>query len=258
MPSDSVLTPRRRDVLLGLLALSLLSMPIVVGSLGLDEMVHTYERAEVSTDQGNVWLDGHSNIRTDAISDEIACSDGTAPYADNIRMCAFERYLAESDEDDRFDAGFKTGNPDWMSPAWGTPAYQYVWVNGTIYETTFAFGDEDDGGYHPVYLELEETDPEAALEDVSLDLEADRDEIPSAVVEAIEDGETQTHGEVDVPETTIRTDDGTYYRVGGTAQMRPSNFREIVTWLGRYAAPLAGLLLAGLLSRQIDVTYVGD
>lgn len=241
MPSVlASLSPLQRDVLIGIVAVGLVTGPFWIGVFGFGDEIHTYERAEVATDGENVVYEERSSpFGPVPISDDIACS---ADWV-QIRTCTFEAQIVENEP---VLTQIRTENPEHTTLPF--EEYEYVRVDDTLYETVYTDGD-DEGR---VYLDLERVDPEAALEHVSI--AAERRTVPEAVREAAETGEVETRTEIDVPQTPIKTDDGRYYRVYRDGSMQPSWVENALVTLVRFGGPIAGLALFYHLSRR--VTYV--
>jgi len=107
-----------------------------------------------------------------------------------------------------------------------------------------------------VDLSLTSVDPEDVLYWVSLGV--DSDQVPPAVAETAQDGHTTTQEHVDVPETPVRLDDGTYYRVYQERGVDdPSTAENALSSSLTYIAPLLGLYLIVRLLDRIEVSYVG-
>lgn len=84
MPSVTLLTPLRRDVVLAIVAVCLLFTPMWVSVTGIADRTHTYERVEVvGTDDGTLAYASGSAPPFTAISEEVACSRGL----ESIRAC---------------------------------------------------------------------------------------------------------------------------------------------------------------------------
>lgn len=238
--------PVHRDLFLGAVALALVIAPLWIPALGLDTPVHTYERAEVVIDGGGFeYADYPQTSELVPISDDVACS--AEVFIGQVRTCSFERYLAENEP-------ISTGISGDGGPYVLSERYDYVLLNGTTYEATYTERETEDGRttYH---LDNERAAPEAVLRDVAIDV--DRDHLPDAVREAARSGEGRSRGAVEVPQTPIRVDDGTYYRVyeAGTDQT-PRNV--VPGTAARVVASIAGLALGYRVSRRIEVTHASD
>ena len=247
MPSKSepaTLSLLYRDLLIAAVAVGLVATPLWIGAFGFGDPIYTYERSEVaSVGENVVYKDKPSSpYGPVAISDEIACSAAWI----QIRTCAFEAYLLENDP---VETGFRSSDPENFSPPFG--GYRYVSIDGTIYEA--AYTGADDG--RTIYLDLEPADPDEALERVSIP--ADRPDVPEAVREAAETGKAETRSELDVPQTPIATDDGSYYRVYQAGLAQPSSTDEQIESLARIGGPIAGLLLF-FYHLSVRYTYVED
>lgn len=242
MSADSTgLRPLHRDLFLGIVAVGLVTAPFWIGVFGFGDPIYTYERAGVATDGETVAYEDEpsSPFGPVPISDEIACS---ADWI-QVRTCAFEAQLVENET---VPTHIRTGNPEHTSLPF--EEYEYVRVDETLYEAAYTDGDEDGR----VYLDLERTDPDAALEDVSI--AADRSTVPEAVRKAAETGETVTRTEISVPQTPVETADGRYYRVYRAGSTHPSWLENALVALARFGGPIAGAALFYHLSQR--VTYV--
>lgn len=247
MSAGSIVTPRRRDALFLFVAFSLLTAPLWTGAFDLGEPVYTYERFEVvASDDGIEYDDAGVGVW---ISEDIAC----LPYSDHRenRLCAYESYLAENETTIR--AGHSTGPGD---PVIRSSAYRYVALADGMYEPTLNGSEsaEEETGFYPFYLELEETTPEAVLEDVSL--ASTGPGVPPTIGEAAESGIAQTRSEVEIPRNPIETEDGSYYRIYRTEIADPPLADALSDRFARFVAPFVGLWLLYRVSRRVRVTYV--
>ena len=244
----------RRDCLVGLLAIGLLTAPLWGATLHIGEPTYTYDRIEVTTtDTGIEYVNPDDVPSRTPISDSIEC----AGWSGDVRACAFEEHLLEGGV---ISTGVYATNPnttDIPSPLLAD-YYRYVQVDGEIYEPSYTANtsvQRDDGMYR-VDLSLESAEPEDVLYWVSLGVDSDR--VPPAVAEAAQDGHTTTRENVDVPETPIRLDDGTYYRVYQERGVdEPPTAENTLSSSLTYVAPLLGLYLIVRLLDRIEVSYVG-
>jgi len=245
-------SPLARDLLVGLLAVGLVAGPVWTAAIGLGGPTYTYDRAEVvTTDEGIGYVDSEDVPRRTPISDDVTC----AGWGGDLRACNFERHLLDEGS---IPTGVYATNPDY-TPAfsmYSADYYEYVQLDGTLYEPTYVTNESarrDDGLYR-VDVTLERAEPADVLERESLDV--DRDGLPSVVVGTARNGETTARHEVDVPDTPIRLDDGTYYRVyRERATDDPSWAETLVTWVLTYVGPLYGLSLLVRLAGRVEVTY---
>ena len=247
-------SPLARDVLVGLLAVGLVAGPVWTAAIGLGGPTYTYDRAEVVTTDEGIEYAGESDLPPGTpMSDDIEC----AGWGGDLRACSFEHHLLDEES---LPTGVYATNPDYTPTfsIYSADYYDYVQLDGTLYEPTFDTNESarrDDGLYR-VDMTLERADPAEALDRESLDV--DRDGLASVVVEAARNGETTSRREVDAPDTPIRLDDGTYYRVyRERATDDPSWTETFVTWVLTYVGPLYGLALLVRLSRRVEVTYHG-
>lgn len=246
MPSVSTsLSPLQRDLVVGAVAVVLVATPFWIGSFGLDEPVTTYERAAITTDDETLEYEERavSPFGPVPISEDIACSAGTI---DEIRTCSLEAQLTGNDT---VSTDIRTSS-DTFSPF--SEEYQYVRVDGAVYEAIYPTGDGPNSTTNSVAIGLEQADPDAVLEDISI--AADRSDIPDVVREAVESGEAETRGSVDLPQSPIETDDGEYYRVYQVGLKQPSQTDETIESLARFGGPIVGLLILYSLSHRL--TYV--
>lgn len=253
MPADGRFTALHRDVLLAALALVLLTAPLWVPATGIGSPTYTYERAEVVVDDaGGITYANDTGVPLRAdVSDDIACSN---PWA--VRPCGFERYLASNDV--AIPSGIYTSNPGDRQSVPIEP-YRYAQVNGTVYETVYTANRSvrNDEGMYRLDLALEPTDPDEALRSVSLRASAEHEDVPAEAVAAARDGEAISHREVEVPETPLRLDDGSYYRVYAAGSNDPSRLGQFVRTVLTTVGPLFGLVLAYLVSRRFEITHAG-
>lgn len=255
MPSASPLTPVRRDALLALLALVLLAAPLWAPSLHLGDPTYRYERVEVVVNDTSIEYANETAVPYETpISDDVACSSGW-----EVRACAFERLLVEnrtlptkvySSNPNDDETGRRSSFED---------RYHYVLLNDTVYRVTYVTNSSaprSDGMYR-VDMSLEPASPERVLQRTSMRVESD--DVPPVVAEAARNGEAHARHEVEVPETPIRLEDGTYYRVYRIRWSDdPPPIARALDFFLTYFAPLVGLFLFARLSENVEVTYVGD
>lgn len=245
-------SPLARDLLVGLLAVGLVAGPVWTAAVGLGGPTYTYDRAEVVTTDEGIEYAGEPDVPPGTpISDDVEC----AGWGGDLRACSFERHLLD---DGSIPTGVYFSNPD-HTPTfsmYSADYYEFVQLDGTLYEPEFVTNESaprSDGLYR-VDMTLERAAPAEVLERESLD--ANRDGLPSVAVEAARNGETTARHEVDVPDTPIRLDDGTYYRVyRERATEDPSWAERFVTWVLTYVGPLYGLSLLVRLAGRVEVTY---
>ncbi|WP_135830426.1 hypothetical protein [Halorussus halobius] len=248
-------SPLARDVLVGLLAVGLVAGPLWTAAIGLGGPTYTYDRAEVVTTDEGIEYAGEADLPPGTpLSEDIEC----AGWGGDLRACSFERHLLD---EGWIPTGVYFSNPD-HTPTFSTYSadyYEYVQLDGTLYEPTHVTNESaprGDGLYR-VDARLERADPAEALERESLDV--NRDDLASVTVETARNGETTSRREVDVPDTPIRLDDGSYYRVyRERVTDDPSWIETFVTWVLTYVGPLYGLSLLVRLAGRVEVTYHGD
>lgn len=250
MDVQATVSPRIRGLLHGVLVCVLLTGPLWVGALHIGEPASQYERSGViATDNGIEYVDDPAP--TGRLSSDIACTEGGRDF----RPCTFESNLR--------DAGFApsgayTGHPN-RSPTVGGffgPGYEFVQLDDGLYDPTYETNESArraDGMYR-IDLALEPVDPDAALERVSIDADADR--LSPIVAETARSGPTTTHRDVDVPETPIALDDGTYYRVHPSGEVDDLTSAERVpAFLFTYVAPAIGLVSFVQFARRLGISY---
>ena len=250
-----------RTLLLALLVLALLAGPLWVEVLHLNDPTYRYERAEVTVVTGTIEYASEIDDPAVAISDDILCTDPVS-----TRACALERTLVDggSVPADVYHRG--PGTPDVFEED-----YEYVATRGGIYRPTAVTnrsqayvienggarrvenGTAGEDAFYRVELTLERADAPAALEDVSVPI----DSVGPVTREAATSGSATTHRDIDIPETPVRLEDGTYYRVYLNEKRGPPATVGTAVFLLRFGAPLAGLVLAWRVWDRFEVRYVG-
>lgn len=249
MSDGRLLSPRRRDVLLAVVAIALLTGPLWASTLHLGDRTYHYTRTEVVVDGTNVEYASEARVsRHVRISRDLGCQNGL-----EVRVCAFEELLLENQT---ISSGAHTNSPDYTSSEILVERYEYALVDETVYESVYVANESARGedGLYRIDLALERASPERALADVSLPV--DSEEVPPAVASAARTGDGYAHREVDVPETPIRLEDDSYYRVYREGWTEPAS--SLADSLLTYVVPLAGIALLVRLSRRVRVTHVGD
>ena len=249
MAEIGLLTPRRRDTLLVVLAVGLLLGPIWIPVFDLGEPTYRYERVRITVggETGLAYANNTSHqVTTTPISDDIGCS-----VPDEIRICTLEQYAANN----TVFAGF-TSNPSYTPRSLGTERYRYVLLNGTAYATSYVPNRsvQTDQGLYRLELGLEAESLDDVLQEVSLNTTSQRTEIPPVIYQAATDGHGESHRRVEGLQTPIRVANGTYYRVyfaGGTEASPVGQFLGDVLPVG---APVVGLLALYVLSRRFEVS----
>ncbi len=125
MPSNRRLTPARRDLVLIVVALGLLTAPVWVTQLPVGGPVYQYERAEVTTNGTAIEYATMTDSISGPISDEIACSDSL-----EARPCALERVVLDNTT---VPTGIYASNPGDTRPPIDE-RYRYVRIDGAVYE----------------------------------------------------------------------------------------------------------------------------
>ena len=253
------LSPRRRDLVLALVGLALVTAPFWIGQFDLDDPRYTYERTAVTTDNGTIEYAnaGDSAAVSGPISEDIGCLRGFD--LGEIRYCTIEGSIA-TNETTVTIAYTSDSEPDSLHRTMGSGSYRYLAVNGGIYVQTVrvdrSAGGNESAARYPVYLDLERADPEAALEDVSI--ERSSADVSPTVARAAETGSETTRSEIEVPQQPIRLEDGSYYRVYLEETTEPTSTETLLSLLARFVAPISGLVLFANVFRRVRVTYVGD
>lgn len=236
--------PSGRTLLLALLAVGLLAGPLWVEALHLDDRVYRYERAEVSVQDGTIeYASADPGV---AISDHVLCTGVI-----DTRACYLEQSLIgnRTVPTSRYTSGSAFGpDSDYRYVAGPEGVYEvdvrlnrsqgYVVENGSVRAV-----DEEsvpaDRVLYRVELDLREVDAQRILDRVS----ADVDRVETPVREAARSGSVRTYRPVDVPETPVKLENGTAYRVYLAAQHDPPETTRTGVLLLRYLAPVAGILL---------------
>ncbi|ELY90574.1 hypothetical protein C483_10956 [Natrialba hulunbeirensis JCM 10989] len=253
LPDPGGDSPFYRDLAVSLLALCLLTSPFLVATFHIGEPAHEFDRAAVTTNDSTIeYADRDDVPALTPISEDIDC----AGWAGDLRACALEEQVLDGQA---VPAGMWTEGVGHTPPARPYLAgyYQYVQLDRQVYEPTYETNaSEQRNGMHRVELSLEPTNPDDALQRISVDV---TDEVlHPTVAEAAREGATTTRAAVDIPETPIELEDGTRYRVYESQQVddSPWDSSSLASAL-RYIAPLLGIALLVSLSRRIEVSYVG-
>ncbi len=250
--SSKIITPFRRDVLLAVIALLLLLSPVWVAVSDISATKHTYERAEVVVDEEDgITYVGDPQLYDTHISKDIGCS-----VPQDTRTCAFERHLLSNTT---VPTEVYTNNPAAPFDV-GISRYQYVQINGSIYEPAYVGNRsaQRDDGFYRIDLELESASATDALRRVSIDVSDGSEDVPPVVVEAAREGIATADRAVEVPQTPLRIDDDTYYRVYAAGQTDPTPTSSFLGTVLPIVGPIVGLYIAYRLSRRIDIRYVGE
>lgn len=251
MPLPEVGPRLRRDILLGLLALTLLTAPLWVGVLGMGETEYTYERAEVTaTDTGLEYVEPDEVPPDLPISDAVECTG----WDYDIRICTLEAKVLE----EPIETEVYTSNPNLTPAAPVTQGdnYQYIQMDDGIYEPSLDSNSstQRSDGMYPVKLDLNPVAAADALEQVSLD----PDNAPSVVAETAQAGTTTTTESVDVTETPLIVEDKTYYRVYQDGRNTASTADENLAYLLTYLGPLVGLFIVLNIGKRVQISYTNE
>lgn len=244
--------PLHRDLALGLIALGLLAAPLWIGLLPVGNSIYEYDRAQVTTtDDGIEYVDRPDVPPETPISDAIECPR----WNGDVRACAFEVYLLE--EADSVPTGIHGSSTSITSVF--ESHYRYVQIDGAVYETSYVTNESaspnNESG--PIEAVLEPADPDAVLSRESIAVDDDR--LAPVVAETVRNGPTTARADVDLPQSPIALEDGTYYRVHrvrGPIQLRL--VERVLVFALTYVAPVGGLLVLARLSRRVEISYVGD
>lgn len=253
MPSNSVVTPARRDTLTAMVALLLVAGPFWAAQFHLGQPAYQYERVEVTTgDESAITeADESPSLVSAPVSESIACIGNWEP----IRRCAFESHVADGAT---IGSGWHTSNAGLVDGAMPRERYQYVVVGEQVYETTYVANKSvrNDRGMYRIDVALEPASARAALDDAAID--AQDDVVPAPVREAARTGSATASRDAQVPPELIQVDDGRYYRVYQTGTTDPWIGEVVLGGLLTGIAPLAGLLWLVSFSRRIEVQYIGS
>jgi len=239
-----VLTPLRRDGILLLLALALLSLPALtsLGVIGTED--NQYERAQVVATDGTVaYADASDVPEGTPISTDLICA-GTQVE----RACALEELLGNETRSLSVESSAENLEDD---PRIAPRPYRFVQLDDGVYRALY---DRDENG--TVGVSLTETTASTALQAISVgsdesnSLNPDRVDVPDTVVEAAEDGQASSRTDVDVPPYPVRVGDEYYrvYRVSEGSEGTDSPF-SLLLFFG------AGLGLVVLLSLLRNVRF---
>lgn len=244
-------SPLLRDVLLRLLVLGLLTAPLWVTVVDIDEPRYTYDRTEVVVNDTRIeYADRGIPQSNEPLSDDIKCT------AVDPRTCALERRLADGGSaPSRIYIGSTGARPPLEAD------YRYVQVEGAVYRAAAEVNTSAQrvNGLYRVDATLEPADADLVLSEVSIE----PDYVPSVVAKTARGGPTTSKNEVDIPETPIELDDGTYYRV----YLQPGlneppavekRLSDLLTPFLTFVAPFVGMYILIRLPRQFEISYVGD
>lgn len=246
-----LISPRRRDLVLVLVAVALLTGPFLGTLLHLGEPTYQYGRTEITVDDTSIeYTDAEAVPRHVRISEAIGCLNGQ-----EARICAFEELLLQNQT---IPTDAATNNPSYNPSGFSAERYRYVLVNETVYRSVYVPNEsvQQDNGMYRLDLGLQRIPPDQALQSVSLHVNADS--VPSPVAEAARSGESSSQQELEVPKTPIQLENGTYYRVYLEMRNDVSQPARVTAFLLTYGAPVVGLCVVGWLTRQVRVTYTGD
>lgn len=94
-----------------------------------------------------------------------------------------------------------------------------------------------------------------ALRDVSVNVTTERDELPRPVYRAAVHGRSTSHRRIDVPQTLIRIENGTYYRVYRADRTAASSVEQLLVTYLPVGGPVVGLLMLFVLSERFEVSH---
>lgn len=233
----------RRDALLTVLAVGLLLAPTGVSALHLTETRYHYKRVRVTTNRSHGidyanWSAANTlTTGVPVLSRSIACSDGTRG-----RDCAFERYLEKGHT---IPVGWATNPNMSLRGSVPNPYYRYAIINGTAYATRMRINDsiQNKKGEYRIDLALREEPVSRVLRAVSLNASQQRNSIPPVVYRAAKTGSATSYQSVDLPQTPIRTSNGSYYRVFLASRHSPAPLLPVYHALLTYGLPLLGIAI---------------
>lgn len=246
-------SPLQRDILLGLLAAGLLTAPLWIGLVGISGPTYTYDRAEVTVNETGIeYVNSEEVPFYTPISDSVEC----AGWVGDLRACSFERYLLQEDS---LPTEIYQSNPNMTLSfsAYEANYYRYVQIDNKVYEPSLEVNTsaEREGSLYRVDMVLDSADPAEVLQRVSLDV----DEVDSVTAETAQEGVTTSTNDVAVPETPVKIDDGTYYRVYQERGFEePSTAASGIHTLFTYGGPVIGLVIVASLSRRVEINYNGN
>lgn len=247
MPS---IPPRYRDALLVLVAVVLLAAPLWVPAFHLGDTAYRYESVRIETSGTEMAFATDPGEPDVGISERIACAEGMWS-----RSCAFERYVAENNT---VPTQVYTGNPDYLHTDANFERYDYVYLNGTVYEAIYPANQSvTREGAARLELGLQPVAAADALQRVSVPVQ----EVPPPIREAARTGVAYGHERV-APPTPVELDDGTYRRVYLTNVTAPPAYEGGTETLLTVGGPVVGLGLLGWLRTRYEVSLrvrrVGD
>jgi len=250
----SLLTPARRDVLIVVAGLLLLMGPLWAAMLAPPLADHRYDRERVVAENGTIRFAGEYPGRAMPLSEDLACAnrDYFEGYPD--RGCFVERYLARNNT---IRTNVTYDEVDWQG---FYDRYEYALVNGSVYEPAYDKRQLDrprPDSLARFFLTVRPVRASNALANISVAAE----DVPDPVARAARTGEATTVDAVTVPETPIRLENGSYYRVAESRfREDPARSTPVVIGLNllRYLAPLVGLFLPVRAVRQFDLVHASE
>lgn len=143
-----------------------------------------------------------------------------------------------------------TGNPDYLHTDANFERYDYVYLNGTVYEAVYPANQSvTREGAARLELGLQPVAAADALQRVSVPVQ----EVPPPIREAARTGVAYGHERV-APPTPVELDDGTYRRVYLTNVTAPPGYEGGTERLLTVGGPVVGLGLLGWLRTRYEVS----
>jgi hypothetical protein len=234
-------------VLIGVVALMLVSGPLWSSLFHVGERSYQYESNEliVDNESGFAYVNESVPVTNHLLSEHLGCDPFQAS-----RICALERAILNS----TVPMKVYTNNPDWEQPSLGVERYHYVLIDGQTYEIGYVPNQSvTKNGLYRLDLALYPISREDVLQSISLDAA----HVSPAVRAAAESGTHSTHTRVDAPNTPIQLADGTHHRVQYDGYTQPTNAEQLLELLLEFVAPFIGVVLFARLVSHFEVTYVG-
>lgn len=243
----AVLTPLRRDILVLILSLALISLPVFTSLGFIGTADNQYERTEVVTVDGELrYADPGAVPDGVPISEDITCA-GTQVE----RACAVESLVGNQTLSLDIQSDVENLEDD---PRIAPRQYRFVQLDDGIYRALYMKDDTN-----TVHAVLRSSSPEVARQAVSIpvdpaeeSLNPDRVSVPDTVAEAAKEGQATSRTGVDVPKQPIKVGDRYYrvYRVSEAEEGTTTPFSLLLV----FGAGLGGVMLLSLL-RKVRFSY---
>ncbi|MFB6184347.1 MAG: hypothetical protein ABEI96_07310 [Haloarculaceae archaeon] len=237
----SALSPKYRDTLLAVVAVAALAAPLWTPALHLDDPQYRYESVVIETDGSHVAFATDPGEYGVGISDDVVCAEGAWS-----RSCVFERYVAANNT---VPTAVYSGNPDYLHTDAPVERYDFVFLNGTAYETVYpANRSVTKHGGARLDLGLRKVAADRALSAVAVPA----DEVSKPVRRAAKTGVAYGYRAA-VPDTPVALGEDTYRRVYVADVIYPPDDASGTASLLTYGGLVAGLALLGWLRTRFDV-----